>query len=65
MRAKKMAEQSWNSWFDTQLDLVANGLPFEFPSPKQANGTTATTLVADLQMNKNIILFRKSLSKVI
>jgi hypothetical protein len=42
-----MSEQSGNSWFDTQLDLVANGLPFELPSPKQAN---EATLAADLQM---------------
>jgi hypothetical protein len=42
-----MSEQSGNSWFDTQLDLVANGLPFELPSPKQAN---RATLAADLQM---------------
>ena len=45
-----MSEQSWNSWFNTQLDLLANGLPLESSSPKQSNGTPSAALLSDLQM---------------
>jgi hypothetical protein len=45
-----MTEQSWNSWFDAQLDWVANGLPFESPAPKQSNPPPPAALVADLQV---------------
>jgi hypothetical protein len=45
-----MSEQSWNAWFDTQLDLLANGLPFESTLPKQSNGTPPVALLSDLQM---------------
>lgn len=45
-----MTEQSWNAWFDTQLDLLANGLPFESPSQKQPNEEPSVDLLSDLQL---------------
>jgi hypothetical protein len=45
-----MAEQSWNAWFDAQLDGVANGLPFDLPASKQSYPAPPSDLVADLHM---------------
>ena len=45
-----MSEQSWNAWFDTQVDLLANGLSLEAPAAKQSYGTPPAALLSDLKM---------------